>query len=171
MSTKATTASRCPCIRQHHLSPLPTLRHSFQRSMKSRPTWKPGEIFLCCCCLFYSESLPLSAEMQHCIVPNPICWLIPMPSHSILFPADMFPHLRHAAGFFGHTLHQEVPSIVRLAVHLENQQHVVFREDATPEEVLAKPSTSTLLAWFRANASDFSRPQISLSGFSSGLHF
>ena len=42
---------------------------------------------------------------------------------------------------------------MRLALHLENQQSVVFRDDADIEGVLSVEKHSTLTGWFLANKS------------------
>lgn len=45
---------------------------------------------------------------------------------------------------YGFDLHNESPSILRLAVHLEGEQNVVFNEEKDLSETLAKNNNSTL---------------------------
>ena len=51
------------------------------------------------------------------------------------------------------SMHEEKPNIVRLQVHLLNQQTLVWNSDtSTMEQVLEGSKDSTLMAWFKANA-------------------
>ena len=52
---------------------------------------------------------------------------------------------------FAYDLHANLPHVMRLALHLENQQSVVFRDDADIEGVLSVEKNSTLTGWFLAN--------------------
>ena len=52
---------------------------------------------------------------------------------------------------FAYDLHANLPHVMRLALHLENQQSVVFRDDADIEAVLSVDKQSTLTGWFLAN--------------------
>ena len=55
---------------------------------------------------------------------------------------------------FHETIHQILPNVVRLALHLEDQQSVIFRVDAGPEQLLNLGNrNSTLTAYFEANRS------------------
>ena len=53
-------------------------------------------------------------------------------------------------------LHKEWPPVVRLHVHLPQQQNVVFDPTVDEQELIAQlySSTSTLMAWFHLNTSD-----------------
>jgi len=51
---------------------------------------------------------------------------------------------------FRYSLHEEFPNVVRLAVHLENAQFIIFNEDDTPEDVLANANRNSTLAGFFA---------------------
>ena len=52
---------------------------------------------------------------------------------------------------FAYDLHANLPHVMRLALYLENQQSVVFRDDADIEGVLSVEKHSTLTGWFLAN--------------------
>ena len=53
---------------------------------------------------------------------------------------------------FNFSLHAESPNIVRLQVHLPNQEQVLFANDANVQEIVqAGPRPTTLTAWFAAN--------------------
>ena len=52
---------------------------------------------------------------------------------------------------FAYDLHANLPYVMRLALHLENQQFVVFRDDNDIEAVLSVDKHSTLTGWFLAN--------------------
>ena len=49
---------------------------------------------------------------------------------------------------FAYDLHANLPHVMRLALYLENQQSVVFRDDADIEAVLSVDKHSTLTGWF-----------------------
>jgi hypothetical protein len=58
---------------------------------------------------------------------------------------------------FSFKVHEERPAVMRLAVHLPNQQSVVFSEDNTDQDwdaILERNASTTLTAWFRANSED-----------------
>ena len=52
---------------------------------------------------------------------------------------------------FAFELHANFPHVMRLALHLENEQSVVFSADADLEDVLSRQKHTTLTAWFIAN--------------------
>ena len=52
---------------------------------------------------------------------------------------------------FAYDLHANSPHVMRLALHLENQQSVVFLDHADIEGVLSVEKHSTLTGWFLAN--------------------
>lgn len=51
-------------------------------------------------------------------------------------------------------MHQELPTVVCLQVHLLDEQSVVFNEDNDPQTIIDQAATkhSTLTAYFKANA-------------------
>ena len=51
----------------------------------------------------------------------------------------------------GCTMHDEVPNIIRLQVHLENEQHMCFGATANLETIIANPPETTLTAFFKMN--------------------
>lgn len=57
---------------------------------------------------------------------------------------------------FSFKVHEEKPAVVRLAVHLPNQQSVIFNADNTHDwdSVLAKNAATTLTGWFEMNKED-----------------
>ena len=55
---------------------------------------------------------------------------------------------------FAFELHANLPHVIRLALHLEDQQPVVFAESADLEDVLSRQRHTTLTGWFVANARD-----------------
>ncbi len=57
---------------------------------------------------------------------------------------------------FSFRLHQEEPNVVRLQVHLPDEQLITYDENDSPEEVLAaaEARTTTLLQWFELNKRD-----------------
>ncbi|KAI2514302.1 helicase [Fragilaria crotonensis] len=56
---------------------------------------------------------------------------------------------------FSFRLHTEKPNVMRLMYHLPNQQSVVFQEDETVDQVLARGAPHIqLLAWFELNQND-----------------
>ena len=61
----------------------------------------------------------------------------------------------------GLKLHKEWPPITRLAVHLPNEQSVIFDPTSDNNEIqmIASESTSTLLQWFILNQSDVAARQ------------
>jgi hypothetical protein len=48
-------------------------------------------------------------------------------------------------------LHEEVPNIVQLQVHLENEQSVVYRDGELVEDVLNRAQDTTLTGFFKLN--------------------
>ena len=58
-------------------------------------------------------------------------------------------------------MHEETPNIVRLAVHLENEQTVIFNEEDVANGVIdaAAAKHTTLTAYFKANAEELNRRQ------------
>ncbi len=62
---------------------------------------------------------------------------------------------------FSFRLHQEEPNVVRLQVHLPDEQLITYDENDSPEEVLAaaEAKTTTLLQWFDLNKRDPSAHQ------------
>ena len=52
---------------------------------------------------------------------------------------------------FAFELHANLPHVMRLALHLENQQSVVFSEHSDLENVLSRQKHTTLTGWFIAN--------------------
>ena len=56
----------------------------------------------------------------------------------------------------GLKMHNEYPAVLRLDVHLPDQQHVVFDPTSDPRDIFeaAERSTSTLLEWFALNVRD-----------------
>jgi hypothetical protein len=55
---------------------------------------------------------------------------------------------------FGFDLHHQYPPVLRLAVHLENQQPVYFKPSDTPQSVIQRQKLTTLEAWFELNRTD-----------------
>jgi hypothetical protein len=51
-------------------------------------------------------------------------------------------------------VHYQSPPVVRLAVHLEGEQSVLFNENGDVEEAVNSPKDTTLMAWFKANAEE-----------------
>ena len=53
-------------------------------------------------------------------------------------------------------MHQELPTVVRLQLHLPNEQSVVFDPNDNPEDILdrAANKSTTLEAYFKANATN-----------------
>jgi hypothetical protein len=52
-------------------------------------------------------------------------------------------------------MHGEKPNVVRLQVHEENQQPVIFQDDENPQDVLERAKAdTTLTGWFKANAKE-----------------
>jgi hypothetical protein len=49
-------------------------------------------------------------------------------------------------------MHEELPNVVRLQVHLENQQNVFFDPNNNPERALERAQKTQLLQFFKANA-------------------
>ena len=52
---------------------------------------------------------------------------------------------------FAFELHANLPHVMRLALHLEDQQPVVFAESSSIEDVLSRQRHTTLTGWFVAN--------------------
>lgn len=55
---------------------------------------------------------------------------------------------------FGVHVSNQVPSVTRLAIHEEGQQAVSFKATDTAEMVVNRRNTSTLMEWFKVNATD-----------------
>jgi hypothetical protein len=58
---------------------------------------------------------------------------------------------------FSFKVHEETPPVLRLAVHLPEQQSVIFNETRLADnwnEVLERAASTTLTEWFRTNAAD-----------------
>ena len=51
-------------------------------------------------------------------------------------------------------VHYQSPPVMRLAVHLEGEQFVMFAEDADVVDMLVQPKPTTLTAWFESNKDD-----------------
>ena len=58
------------------------------------------------------------------------------------------------------SLYEQSHSIVRLPMHLPNQQNVTFRDNSDLWETLQKPQTSQLLQWFELNKEDAAAQQL-----------
>jgi hypothetical protein len=58
-------------------------------------------------------------------------------------------------------MHEETPNVVQLAVHLENEQTVIFNEEDNANTVMDSAATkeTTLTAYFKANAEELARQQ------------
>ena len=54
-------------------------------------------------------------------------------------------------GPFAYELHANFPRVMRLALHLENQQSVVFGDHSDIPDILSVEKHSTLTGWFVAN--------------------
>ena len=54
---------------------------------------------------------------------------------------------------FHYKLHNEKPDIMRLQVHLPGQHTVIFQDNESLDEIVARENNSetTLTAWFKAN--------------------
>lgn len=64
------------------------------------------------------------------------------------------------------SLHEEFPHVVRLALHLEDQQGVVFGEDANLAEIAANAPKTTLTQWMAHNRSyPTESPDVTYSDF------
>ena len=48
-------------------------------------------------------------------------------------------------------VHYQSPPVMRLAVHLEGEQFVMFGENADVVDLLVQPKPTTLTAWFESN--------------------
>ncbi len=48
-------------------------------------------------------------------------------------------------------VHYQKPPVVRLAVHLDGEQFVMWQEDVSPELALLRKKPTTLTAWFDSN--------------------
>ena len=50
-------------------------------------------------------------------------------------------------------MHEEIPAVYRVPVHLENQHMVYYNADDDPQEVAARGESqqTALTAWFKAN--------------------
>jgi hypothetical protein len=51
-------------------------------------------------------------------------------------------------------VHYQSPPVMRLAVHLEGEQFVMFGEDANVEDIVQQNRLTTLTAWFESNKED-----------------
>ena len=62
---------------------------------------------------------------------------------------------------FRFNMHEETPNVVRLAVHLENEQTVIFNEEDDANAIIdaAAAKDTTLTAYFKANAKELNRRQ------------
>ena len=66
---------------------------------------------------------------------------------------------------FAYELHANMPHVMRLALHLENQQSVVFSATADLEDILSKQKHTTLTGWFVANSKFPSARAITYTNF------
>ena len=66
---------------------------------------------------------------------------------------------------FAFELHANMPHVMRLALHLENQQSVVFSATADLEDILSKLKHTTLTGWFVANSKFPSARAITYTNF------
>jgi hypothetical protein len=67
---------------------------------------------------------------------------------------------------FRFNMHEETPNVVWLAVHLENEQAVIFNEDDDVNAIInnAAAKDITLTAYFEANAKKLNQRQNELMG-------
>ena len=63
----------------------------------------------------------------------------------------MFLRPRLATGYSAYELHANFPHVMRLALHLENQQSVVFGDHSDISDILSVEKHSILTGWFVAN--------------------
>ena len=66
---------------------------------------------------------------------------------------------------FAYDLHANLPHVIRLALYLEDQQSVVFAENAAIEGVLSRQRDTTLTGWFVANRKFASARDITYTNF------
>ena len=66
---------------------------------------------------------------------------------------------------FAYELHANLPHVIRLALHLEDQQSVFFSENAAIEDVLSRQRDTTLTGWFVANRKFASARDITYTNF------
>ena len=66
---------------------------------------------------------------------------------------------------FAFDLHANFPHVMRLALHLENQQSVMFSADAELEDVMSRQEHTTLTAWFVANQKSPTALELSYTDF------
>ena len=66
---------------------------------------------------------------------------------------------------FAYELHANLPHVMRLALHLENHQSVVFTEDSDLEDVLGRQRHTTLTGWFVANQKYHTARQLTYTNF------
>ena len=67
--------------------------------------------------------------------------------------------------FFAYDLHANLPHLLRLAVHLENQQPVYFSEQVKLKDVLSKQRDTNLPGWFVAKQSFHRAREITYKNF------
>ena len=66
---------------------------------------------------------------------------------------------------FAFELHANLPHVIRLALHLEDQQPLVFAENAAIEDVLSRQRHTTLTGWFVANRKFASARDLTYTNF------
>ena len=66
---------------------------------------------------------------------------------------------------FAYELHANLPHVLRLALHLENQQPVYFPEQAELDDVLSRQRHTTLTGWFIANQEFHCAREITYTNF------
>ena len=66
---------------------------------------------------------------------------------------------------FAFELHANLPHVIRLALHLEDQQPVVFAESADLEDVFIRQKHTTLTGWFVANRKFASARDLTYTNF------
>ena len=66
---------------------------------------------------------------------------------------------------FAYELHANLPHVMRLALHLEHHQPVVFTGDSDLQEVLRRQRDTTLTGWFLANQKYLSARKLTYTNF------
>ena len=66
---------------------------------------------------------------------------------------------------FAYELHANLPHVLRLALHLENQQPVYFPEQAELDDVLSRQRHTTLTGWFVANQAFHCAREVTYTNF------
>ena len=66
---------------------------------------------------------------------------------------------------FGYELHANLPHVMRLALHLDHHQPVVFTGDSDLLEVLRRQRDTTLTGWFLANQKYLSARKLTYTNF------